>query len=33
MAEKKISAFVQPFMPDNFETSYIKRENKKKNND
>lgn len=26
-----MTSFVEPFMPDNLEKSYIKRENKKKN--
>lgn len=29
--EKKMTSFVEPFQPDNLEKSYIKRENKKKN--
>lgn len=31
MLEKKMSSFVEPFLPENLDRAFIKRENKKKN--
>ncbi len=31
LKEKKMSSFVEPFLPDNFDKAFIKRENKRRN--